>query len=209
MSDAQPDSAETDGLLRRLRAGERAAFEDLFARHRAYLRRFADVRLDARLRARVDPSDIVQETYLEAFRRLPNYLEQTPMPFRLWLRRIAQDRALKARRHHLGAARRTANREVSLPERSSLLLARQLLAHGPTPSQQLDRHELARRLRQAVAQLPPTDREVIVLRHFEGLSNQEVGYLLGIDPAAASQRHGRALLRLHRLLFANGWESPP
>jgi RNA polymerase sigma-70 factor (ECF subfamily) len=209
MSDAPPDAGEPEDLLRRLRAGERAAFEELFARHRPYLRRFAEIRLDARLRARVDPSDVVQETYLEAFRRLANYLDQPPMPFRLWLRRIAQDRALKAQRHHLGTARRTVNREVPLPERSSLLLARQLLAAGSTPSQHLDHRALAGRLRQAVAQLPPTDREVILLRHFEGLSNQEVGYLLGIDPAAASQRHGRALLRLHQMLFQSGSSSQP
>jgi RNA polymerase sigma-70 factor (ECF subfamily) len=140
---------------------------------------------------------------------LQAYLEQTPMPFRLWLRQLAQDRALKARRHHLGATRRAAGREVSLPEQSSLLLAGQLLAGGATPSEDLDRREMARRLREAVAQLAPADREIVVLRDFEGLSNQEVSFLLGIEPATASQRHGRALLRLHRLLFKGGMTEPP
>src|SRR5262249_14971794 len=114
------------------------------------------------------------------------------------------DRTLKARRHHLGTARRAVGREVPLPERSSLMLARRLFAGSSTPSQQLDRRDLARRLRPAVGQLPDADREVVLMRHLEGLSNSEVGCLLGIDPATASKRHGRAMLRLHRILFAGG-----
>ena len=203
MSD-RPESEETEALLRLGDGGDLAAFEQLFARHRPSLRLLVELRLDPRLRPRLDASDVVQEAYLEAFRRLPDYLERRPLPFRLWLRQIVYDHALKARRHHLGTARRDAAREVPLPERSSLLLARQLLAGGPSPAEQLDRRELARRLRQAVAQLPEADREVILLRHFEGLSNQEVGCLLGADPATVSKRHGRALLRLHRILFAGG-----
>jgi RNA polymerase sigma-70 factor (ECF subfamily) len=93
---------------------------------------------------------------------------------------------------------------VPLPERSSVVLARRLLAGGSSPSQQLDQRELAGRLRQAVAQLPPADREVVLLRHFEGLSTREVAFLLGLDPATASKRHGRALLRLHRILSEGG-----
>jgi RNA polymerase sigma-70 factor (ECF subfamily) len=204
MSDAQPDSAETVRLLQQIRAGDRQAVEQLFARHRPYLHRFVELRLDPRLRPRVDASDVVQEACLDALARLDAYLERPPMPLRLWLRQIALDRTLKARRHHLGTARRTLDREVPLPEQPSLLLAGRLLAGGPTPSEHLDRRELARRLRQAVAQLPEADREVILMRHFEGLSNQEVGCVLGIDPATASKRHGRALLRLHRLLFEGG-----
>jgi RNA polymerase sigma-70 factor (ECF subfamily) len=198
MSDAQPDSAETVRLLQQIRAGDRQAVEQLFAGHRPYLRRFVELRLDPRLRPRVDASDVVQEACLGA------YLERPPMPLRLWLRQIALGPTLKARRYHLGTARRTLDREVPLPEQPSLLLAGRLLAAGSTPGQHLDRHELARRLRQAVAQLPEADREVILMRHFEGLSNQEVGCLLGIDPATASKRHGRAMLWLHHLLFERG-----
>jgi RNA polymerase sigma-70 factor (ECF subfamily) len=204
MHELQPDSAETQGLLRRIRAGDRQAFEQLFARHQAYLHRLVELRLDSRLRPRVDPSDVVQEAYLEALNRLNGYLQRPALPFRLWLRQIAFDRSLKARRHHLGTARRSLEKEVPLPEQSSLALARQLLAPDSTPSQHLDHRELVRRLRQAVAQLPEADREVVMMRHFEGLSNREVACLLGIDPAAASKRHGRAMLRLHRILFEGG-----
>jgi RNA polymerase sigma-70 factor (ECF subfamily) len=199
-----PDSEETQDLLRRAQAGETRAIEELLAGYRAYLRQFVELRLDPKLRSRVDPSDVVQETQMEAARRLKGYLEGPPVPFRLWLRQIAQDRLLNMHRRHVTTARRALGREQALPERSSLLLAHQLLASGSTPSQQLSRRELVRRLRQAMAQLSETDREILLLRNFEGLSNQEVGDLLGIDPAAASQRHGRALLRLHTILVAAG-----
>jgi len=126
------------------------------------------------------------------------------MPFRLWLRQITYDRILKMHRLHVETARRSVDREVRLPEGSSLGLAMQALAAGSTASHQLSRRELADRLRQAVAQLAEADREVLLLRHFEGLSNQEVGYLLSLEPATVSKRHGRAMLRLHKILFEGG-----
>jgi RNA polymerase sigma-70 factor (ECF subfamily) len=204
MDEIAPDSAETQELLRQARAGDRQAFEKLFARYRSELRRLIAMRLDPRIQARVDPSDVVQETQLEAFCRLPDFLERRPMPFHLWLRKTAYERLLVARRQHVQAARRAVGREVPLPERSSLLLAQQLLASGSTPSQRLDRREMARRVRQALAQLPESDREILLMRAYEGLSNQEVGFLLDIDPDAASKRHGRALLRLHKILSQGG-----
>jgi RNA polymerase sigma-70 factor (ECF subfamily) len=204
MHEVQPDSQETQSLLQQIRAGDRQAVEQLFTRHQTYLHRLVELRLDPKLRSRLDISDVVQEAHLEALNRLDAYLARPTLPFRLWLRQIAFDRALKARRQHLGTARRALGREVALPERSSLVLARQLLAGGSTPSQQMDHRELALRLRQAVAQLPEADREVVMMRHFEGLSNHEVACLLGIDPATASKRHGRAMLRLHRILFEGG-----
>jgi RNA polymerase sigma-70 factor (ECF subfamily) len=152
----------------------------------------------------VDASDVVQEAHLQALSRLDAYLERPALPFRLWLRQIAVDRALKSRRRHLGTTRRALQREAPLPERSSLLLAGRLSAGGSTPSQQLNHRELARRLRQAMARLPEADREIVRMRHFEGLSNQEAARLLGVDPATASKRHGRAMLRLHRILSEDG-----
>jgi RNA polymerase sigma-70 factor (ECF subfamily) len=198
------DSAETRRLLDQVRTGDRHAFEQLLAQHRAYLRQFVELRLDLKLRPRVDPSDIVQEAQIEALRRLQGYLDQAPMPFRLWLRQLAHDRLLMMRRRHVKAARRTVDQEVALPDRSSLLLAKQLLAGGSTPGQQLDQQELAQRVRQAMAQLPDADREIVLMRTFEGLSYDEMGYLLEIEAAAARKRHGRALLRLHKLLTAAG-----
>jgi RNA polymerase sigma-70 factor (ECF subfamily) len=204
MPETLPDPVETQRLLGAARAGDRRAVEELFARHRPYLRRLIEVRLEPQLHPRVDASDVVQEAQLEAARRLESYLQEPALPFRLWLRQLACERLLMQRRYHRGAARRSRDREVPLPDHSSLLLARRLLAAGSTPSQRLDREELVRRVRQAVAQLPTLDREILVMRTFEELSYQEVAYLLGVDAAAARKRHGRALLRLHQLLSADG-----
>src|SRR5438552_16794929 len=107
MESVTPDSGETQRLLDQLRGGDGRAFEQLFARHRPYLRRLVALRLDNRLRPRLDPSDVVQDTQLEALRRMPDYLERRPMPFRLWLRKTAQERLAMLARKHLGAARRT------------------------------------------------------------------------------------------------------
>jgi RNA polymerase sigma-70 factor (ECF subfamily) len=208
MHEGKTDPPETRALLQRVRAGDRQAFEQLFARHQAYLRRLVELRLDPRLRARLDPSDVVQEAHVEALNRLNDYLKRPVLPFRLWLRQIAFDRALKARRYHLGTVRRSIAREVPLPEHSSLVLARRLLAGGSTPSERLDNQETVRRVRHAVAQLAKPDREIVMMRHFERLSNQEVACLLEIEPATASKRHGRALLRLHRILFQSGMTEP-
>ena len=204
MTEVRPDSTATRNLLQQAVNGDRQAFEQLFARHRPYLRHMIELRLDPKLRARLDPSDVVQEAHLEAVRRLSTYLATQPMPFRLWLRQIAYDRTLKARRHHFGTARRSVGREMPLPERSSLMLVQRLFAGGSTPSQRLDRKELTQRLRQAMAQLADTDREVILMRHFEGLSNHEAACLLSMDPGSVSKRPGRAILRLHRILFESG-----
>jgi RNA polymerase sigma-70 factor (ECF subfamily) len=204
MLEVKPDSEETCRLLERIRAGEREAFDGLLARHRPFLRQLVEMRLDARLRARLDPSDVVQETQLEAFRRLPDYLERRPMPFRLWLRKTVHERLRMAERQHLEASRRAVGRELPIPDASSVLLMQQLAALGPSPSQHLTRGELARRVREALTRLQELDREVLLMRTFEGLSYAEVGYLLEIDAATARKRHGRALLRLHKLLTEGG-----
>jgi RNA polymerase sigma-70 factor, ECF subfamily len=141
---------------------------------------------------------------MEACRRLPDFLKRQPMPFHLWLRKTAYERLLMLRRQHVEARQRAVGREVGLPDRSSLLLAQQLLAAGSTPSQRLDRRELIQKVRKAVTELGDEDREILVMRDFEGLSYQEVACLLDIEVAAARQRHGRALLRLHQLLAAGG-----
>jgi RNA polymerase sigma-70 factor (ECF subfamily) len=162
------------------------------------------LRLDPHLRPRIDPSDVLQEAQLEVFRRLRDFLERRPMPVRAWLRQTALERLLKLREQHVEAQRRSVRREVPLPPESSLLLAYRLLAPGSTPSQRLSRQELARRVNQALAQLPDGDREVLLMRHFDNLSYEEVAATLVIAPAAARKRYGRALLRLQALLLDGG-----
>jgi RNA polymerase sigma-70 factor (ECF subfamily) len=195
---------ETCRLLEQIEQGDPDALGSLLTRHRPELRAFVEARLDPRLAARLDPSDVVQETQLAVAGRIADFLRRRPMPFRLWLRKTASERLLDLRRHHLQRKRRTASREVPLPQHSSLLLARPLLASGPSPSQQLVAREVAERVSRAVAELPEADREILLLRHAEELPFAEIGLLLAIGPAAARKRFGRALLRLQQALSDHG-----
>src|SRR6516225_2772218 len=148
MDELDADPAE-DLLLRQAHAGDGRAFEQLFARYRPYLLRLIGLRLDPKLRPRLDASDVVQETQMEVFRRLGDYLDRQPMPFRIWLRKTAYERLLMARRQHLDAQQRAVCREAPRANRSSQLLANRLVSPGTTPSQKLQRAELVRRVRRA------------------------------------------------------------
>jgi RNA polymerase sigma-70 factor (ECF subfamily) len=210
MTDVKPDSAQTCSLLEQVAQGDRQTLGRLLQRYRPRLHAFIASRLDQRVRARVDPSDVVQDVQLEVTRRIDDYLERRPMPFHLWIRRTAYEKLLKVQRHHRRRARRSVNREVPLPESSSLLLAKPLLAGGLSPSQQLAARELAERVGHAVAELAETDREVLLMRHMEGLNYAEIVCLLGIEADAARKRYGRALLRLRKVLKNHGLlESSP
>jgi RNA polymerase sigma-70 factor (ECF subfamily) len=204
MSELRPDSAETCGLLERVAQGEQEALGSLLDRHRPDLKAFVEARLDPRLAARLDPSDVVQEAQLVIARRIDEFLERRPMPFHVWMRRTAYERLVDLRRHHLKRARRSVSREVPLPERSSLLLARPLLAGSSTPSRRLEAQELAERISRAVAELAEADREVLLMRHAEALPFEEIACLLAIEPAAARKRFGRALIRLQKALSKYG-----
>jgi RNA polymerase sigma-70 factor (ECF subfamily) len=204
MPEITPDSAETQSLLRAAAAGDCGAFDRVLAQHRAELRRFVELRMDPKLRSRVDASDVIQETQLEAFRRLHDFVARQPMPFHVWLRKTAYERLLMARREHVAAAQRAVGREIPLPDRSSLLFAERFLSRGSTPSQRLGRDELARRVHQALAKMPATDREMLVMRNLEERPYEEIACILEIDRVAARKRHGRALIRLHALLDEAG-----
>jgi RNA polymerase sigma-70 factor (ECF subfamily) len=200
------DSSATEVLLRRLEQGDPEAQDHLLSRHRAFLRRLIALRMDRRLRQRVDPSDVVQDAQMEAARRLAEYLagEAPRMPFRLWLRQIARDRMEMSRRRHVEAGRRAVQREEVLADDGTAALASRLCARQATPSIDAARVETRALVRSAVARLPDNDREIVLMRNFEGLSNQEVATVLGVPPATASKRYGRALLRLRTLLQEGG-----
>jgi RNA polymerase sigma-70 factor (ECF subfamily) len=202
MAEIEPDSRETQLLLDQAAGGDAQACERLFERHRPRLHDFVDAHLDPLLRARLDASDVVQETQLEAARRLADFLQRRPMPFRLWLCKTAYERLLMLRRQHVGAARRSVRREVQLPDRSSLVLVRNLMAPNSSPSRRLSRQEQAHRVQQALGGLPEADREILLMRHAEDLSYEEIGCILGIEAATARKRAGRALVRLHKILAA-------
>jgi RNA polymerase sigma-70 factor (ECF subfamily) len=199
------DSAETQDLLERAGRGEADAFAGLFARHREFVRQTVALRLDRRLAARVDASDVVQETYLEALRRLPDYLRERPLPLSLWLRWLARERVLALHRQHLYADRRAVGREAPpLPADSSACFVSALAGIGPSPSEAAAAGELVEKLRLALGGLDDDERDLILWRHFEHLSNREIAQLLGVTEAAAGKRYVRALERLRGLLAGLG-----
>jgi RNA polymerase sigma-70 factor (ECF subfamily) len=201
--DNDPDDSEE--LLRRAAAGDEAALAALWERHRARLRQMVRLRLDRRLQGRVDPSDVLQDAYLDLAARLPDFARERPMPTYLWLRLVTGQRLGQVHRQHLGAAMRDAGREVSLyrgalPQASSASLAAQLLGRFTTPSQAAVRAERQLQLQEILNGIDPMDREILALRHFEGLSNGEAAQVLGLSKQAASNRYIRALGRLRDLL---------
>lgn len=194
---------DTDVLLNRAGGGDRAVWGELLTRHRDRLRRMAGIRLHPRLRGRLDPDDIVQEACVDALRRLPEYLADRPMPFFLWLRFLTGQKLLELERRHLGAKKRAAGNEVVLntrPAASSADLAARLMGHHTSPSLAAIRAERKAHLEDALNRMDPTDREVLVLRHFEQLSNAEAARELGLQESAASKRYLRSLVRLKDLL---------
>jgi RNA polymerase sigma-70 factor, ECF subfamily len=199
------NSAETSRLLESARAGDRAAWNALFSRYRARLRRMVELRLDRRLQARIDASDVVQDAYLTAITGLEEYLREPKFPLFLWLRLMVGDQLLKLHRHHLGTQMRDAGLEVSLyhgafPAASSAALAAQLLGKHTSPTQAAVRAERMMRLQEALNTLDPMDREVLSLRHFEQMTLAETALSLGIQEAAAAKRYVRALKRLKAIL---------
>jgi RNA polymerase sigma-70 factor, ECF subfamily len=204
MESIEPNSDNTEQLLQRAGAGDGRAFEDLFARHRAYLHQVVAIRLDPRMRSRIDPSDVVQEAQLEAFRRFGDFLQRRPMAFRLWLRKTTDERRQMLERFHRRAEKRSVDREVGLPDGSAFALLQQLFAGGSSPSQRVEKSEIGRRVSEVLGQLSELDREILLMRNLEALSNQEVADVLEIEPVAASKRYGRALIRLRNLLLQSG-----
>jgi RNA polymerase sigma-70 factor (ECF subfamily) len=200
--------SEVARLIERAVDGDRQLWGQLLERCRARLRKMIVLRLDPRLQGRVDPSDVIQEAFLDASRRLPEYArEPEPMPFFLWLRFLVGQKILEQHRRHLGARARDAGREISLyrgpmPEATSAAIAAHLLGHHTSPSQAAIRAERKLRLQEALNRMDPIDREVLVLRHYEQLSNGEAALVLGLDKSAASKRYARALIRLKDLLAA-------
>jgi RNA polymerase sigma-70 factor (ECF subfamily) len=201
MTMPEPDTEE---LINRVAHGDGGARQQLLARHRARLRQMVAVRLDRRLAARVDPSDVVQEALADAAGKLSAYVRDRPLPFYPWLRHLAWERLVKTHRRHLRTHRRSASLEqpavLHLPDESAADLAQRLVSPGSSPSRQVLRAEMCQRVRDALAALGERDREVLVLRYLEQLPTRDVAAVLGISEGAVKVRHLRALERLRRLL---------
>jgi RNA polymerase sigma-70 factor (ECF subfamily) len=205
MQSVTTNSSRTNELLSRAAAGDSAAWSSLLAEQQTRLRRMIALRLDRRLQRRIDPSDVLQEAYVWAARQLEGYLRDPSLPFHLWLRLIVEQKIAFQHRHHLRTRMRDAGREVSLnavslSESQSSEFAAQLLGREPSPAEQSIRAELVSRLQEALTRLEHLDREILLLRHYEQLSNGEAALVLGLEESAASKRYVRALQRLKTLL---------
>jgi RNA polymerase sigma-70 factor (ECF subfamily) len=196
--------SDTDALLRQAREGDPAAFDRLLRRNLRRLRSVVAVRLDPRLAARVDPSDVVQETFLEAHRQFPDYLKTEPLPVFPWLRKLAFQKLIELERRHLAARKRSVRREQSLApllsDDSVALLARHLFSSDSGPARHVVRAEQQARVRLALEQLSESDRELLVMHYMERLEIKEIGSILSLGPSAVKMRHLRALSRLRTLL---------
>jgi RNA polymerase sigma-70 factor (ECF subfamily) len=204
---------DTEQLIQRAGRGDPAARAQLLVRHQQRLRQMIAVRMDRRLAARIDPSDVVQETLADAVQQLSDYLRHPSLPFFPWLRQLAWERLIELHRRHVQAQRRSVRREERwappLPDESALELAGRLVARGSSPSARLGRDELRRSVQAALARLAEHDREVLVLRHLEQLSTSEIAAVLGITEGAVYTRHLRALERLRTLLKDESGEQEP
>jgi RNA polymerase sigma-70 factor (ECF subfamily) len=200
-----PESADLPQLLVQAAAGDETAMTQLFGRYRKRLKQMVRLRLNRQLQGRIDDSDIVQEAYLEAAQRLPDYLANRPLPFFLWLRHITGQKLIDAHRRHLGAQIRDAANEVSLHRgpmsaASSCSLAAQLLGRLTSPSQAAIKAETRLRVQEVLNGMDALDREILALRHFEQLTNSEVAATLEMNESTASSRYLRALKRLKKEL---------
>ena len=207
-----PESEKTEELLGAAREGDAEAVNKLIERHRDAILRLVRMRLDRRIQPRVGVSDVVQDVFIEANRRLQKYLQDPVMPFHLWLRQIAKDRIIDAHRRHRVSAKRSVDREqpAHLPadmDHSSMALANQLVDGEVTPMAAATQRELAARVEQTIGELPEQDRDILLMRHYEFLSNQEVAEALGLSQPAASMRYLRAIRRMRDLLLVEEEDS--
>lgn len=191
-----------ESLLKLAAGGDSDALGQLLESHRQRLEHIVRFRLDHRLQSRMNVSDVIQETYLEAGDRLREYLANPEVPFFIWLRFLTQQRVQLLHRHHLGRQLRDANRERSIDDPGSEgpmgtgVIAAHLASRFSSVSSTLQREELRQRLHELLDQLDAVDREILVLRHFEQLTNAECAQILGLSVKAASNRYVRALERL-------------
>ena len=192
-------------LTTQMRQGSKDALATIFASYRERLRRIIQFRIDCRITARVSDSDILQDTYIAAAKRLPHFSQQTEMSAFLWLRLLVKQQLVDIHRQHLKAEKRDARKEMGLEPyqasaQTSMALAVQLAGSITAASEVVARAETIAFLESSLNEMDETDREVIALRHFEELTNIETACVLKLQPSAASKRYLRAMSRLSKLM---------
>ena len=202
---------ETDRLLRDAARGDQAALRSLLERHRERLRRMVALRLDSRLSARVDASDVVQEALIDAARKLVDYERDRPLPFYPWLHRLTAERLADVHRKHRRGTRSVGREQAASAWRddSARMLVDHLVDSGTTPGHDLVREERRQRVRDALERLAPADRDILVMRYLEDLTFPEIAAILEIGESAAKMRHLRAIERIRSVLEIDDSGSAP
>ena len=200
------DSGLNEPLVARLKGGDEEALAELFSLYRERLKRMVEFRMDRRLRGRLDASDVLQDAYIDALQRVRHYVDKPEMSFFVWLRQVTMQRLIDVYRFHLEAKTRDAKQEAvirhgDLSAVTSASMAAQLVGSLTSPSQRVMRAELIGQVEEALDGMDAIDREVLALRHFEELTNNEIAEVLGITKAGASNRYVRALSRLRNVLL--------
>jgi RNA polymerase sigma-70 factor (ECF subfamily) len=180
--------------------GDQTALASLLEYYRPRLRQMLVMRIDRKLFARIDPSDVIQETFFDAQRQITAYLQKPRVEFYVWLRGLAWQRLLNLCRFHAKTQRRAMGRELSLPAGSSTSLLHHLVTTELSPSGVMATREIQDTVQRALARLKDEDCEVILMRHFEGMTNNEVAQTLNLSASGATMRYGRAMYRLKEIL---------
>ncbi len=202
---ADSNAKQTDQLLVAMATGDRSALDDLLRLYTPYLKRVLQIRISPELSTRVDVSDVLQETQMVVMRRIEEFVTKRPSSFRVWLRSRAIEQLVVQYRRHVTAEMRTVRREMMFNDASSMAIA--LTLFSETPSKVLQRQEFAEQVRELIKSLSDNDREILTLRHAEGLTNSEIAEALNIESATVRQRYGRALYRLAEKATAAGLEA--
>ena len=195
-----PDSLATQELILKADGENPDAMDALLQRYRDGIKNMIKCRMDARLKQRVDESDIVQDVMLEASTRMEKYRDDQKMPFGICLRQLATDRMIDLYRQHCLAQKRDIRKERAVADNwnqhSTIMLVNQLQDPHVTPAQNAINQELQERMMAQIEELESEDREILFMRHIEQLSNSEIANILGLTAPAASMRYLRALKKL-------------
>jgi RNA polymerase sigma-70 factor (ECF subfamily) len=196
-------TAELEQMLNDARAGDAAVIGRLLELYRRYLSLLARVQIGKRLQGKVDASDIVQDTFLEAHKNFARFRGQSEGELVSWLRQILAANLADMLRRYLGAQGRDVRLEREIEadfDQSTVLLDRGLVARGSSPSHQAARREQAVLLADALAELPDDYRDVLVLRHLEGLTFPEVAGRMGRSLDSVEKLWMRGLAQLRKIM---------
>jgi len=185
---------DVPNLIEKAKSGDQDALAVLFNKYRKQLRTMIALRMDANLKGRVDPSDVLQDAWVDTARKLDSY-DPDKMSFFVWLRLVASERLLACHRQHLGAQKRDPRRELRRQHlnATSLSLGNFFLDQSTSVAGKAIKVEQGVRLRAILDEMDDCDRELIAMRVFEGVSNAETAEILGITTNAASKRFIRAI----------------